>query len=231
MSDSVLSCQRLSKTYSQGTLSVDVFFDIELSVASGDMVSIIGASGSGKSTLLHLLAGLDKPTSGDVSVVGQPLGALSEKAKSHLRSQHLGFVYQFHHLLQEFNALENVCLPLLIGGARVGAAKKKALSLIEKVGLQDRALHRVSELSGGERQRIAIARALVNDPQCVLADEPTGNLDQGSAQQVLDLLLTLNQELATSFVVVTHNEPLAYRMDKTYRLKKSGLEMAFSSQE
>ncbi|WP_423062336.1 lipoprotein-releasing ABC transporter ATP-binding protein LolD [Candidiatus Paracoxiella cheracis] len=216
-------CQNLSKTYVEGSLNVPVFRDLNFSVLPGELVAIIGASGSGKSTLLQLLGGLDKPTAGEVFVVGKNLGKLSEKEKGFLRNEHLGFVYQFHHLLPEFNALENVCIPLLIRGVKPKSAKQKALKYIEQVGLLNRQKHRVGELSGGERQRIAIARALVTEPKCVLADEPTGNLDEKTAEQIVELLLQLNKRLSTSFVIVTHNRKLASKMDRILSLQSGNL--------
>ena len=219
----VLSCRDLSKIYHDGKLTVDVFSNLQLEVVSGEMVSIIGVSGAGKSSLLHLLAGLDTPTKGEVIVCGQRVHELSENKKSRLRNQHLGFIYQFHHLLQEFDALENVCMPLLIRGDSPRKARQRALDMIARVDLKDRASHRVSELSGGERQRIAIARALVTEPQCVLADEPTGNLDHSNAAHVFELMLHLNKTLETSFVIVTHNESLAHQVDRTLVLKNNGL--------
>ncbi len=218
-SETVLRCQDLCKTFAEGELCVEVFKDINFAVSQGEMIAIVGASGSGKSTLLHLLGGLDKPTSGRVFVAGQELTKLSEKEKGWLRNRYLGFIYQFHHLLPEFNALENVCMPLLIRGLKPEAAKEKGEDIIEKVGLKDRMKHRYGQLSGGERQRIAIARALVTEPHCVLADEPTGNLDKRTAEQVFELMLTLNSDLKTSFVVVTHNENLASRLDKILALE------------
>ena len=219
----VVACHHLSKTYLQGEHCIPVLQDINFSVKSGELIAIIGASGSGKSTLLQLLGGLDKPTSGEVLVSGNNLSDLSEKKKGNLRNQLLGFVYQFHHLLPEFTAIENVCIPLLIRRVKPVLAQKKALAYIEKVGLTHRQKHRIGELSGGERQRIAIARALITDPACVLADEPTGNLDEGTASQIVDLILQLNKQLNTSFVIVTHNQKLANKMDKIFLLEGGGL--------
>ena len=224
MSDELaVHCQQLSKTYTEGGLNVPVLNAVDLSIATGELLAIVGASGSGKSTLLQLLGGLDWPSSGDVWVAGENLGKLTEKEKGLLRNKYLGFVYQFHHLLPEFNALENICIPLLIRGEKTKAVKEKALDYIERVGLQDRQKHRVGELSGGERQRIAIARALVTEPRCVLADEPTGNLDENTAEQISELILSLNQQLSTSFVIVTHNRRLAGKMNRTLVLEKGNL--------
>ncbi len=219
----VLNCESLSKSFVDGALNVDVFSDLSFSVDAGSMVAITGASGSGKSTLLHLLGGLDKPTSGRVCLMGHDIMTLSENKKAELRNKHLGFVYQFHHLLPEFSAVENVCMPLLIRGDAFHQAEKQALALIDQVGLADRYRHRVGELSGGERQRIAIARALVTQPDCVLADEPTGNLDSETADQVFDLMLELNKHNNTSFVVVTHNPLLANKLDRVHVIRQGAL--------
>ena len=220
----VLQTIQLSKQFVDGKLRVPVFQDINLTIPPGERIAIVGPSGAGKSTLLHLLGGLDKPTSGRVLVAGVDVYALSEKKKSRLRNSHLGFVYQFHHLLPEFNALENVAMPLLIGGASAKLATEKSQHMLEQVGLSHRTLHRLGELSGGERQRVAIARALVNEPVCVLADEPTGNLDNRTAEAVMDLMLDLNQRLKTSLVIVTHDLSLAAKMQRTLTLIDGQLE-------
>ena len=221
----VLQCEDLSQSFFDGDSKIDIFSGINFSVVRGEMVSIMGASGAGKSTLLHLLGGLDSPASGCVSVQGQRLDLLSEKKKCLLRNQHLGFVYQFHHLLPEFNALENVCMPLLIRGVSSRRAKTHAEQYLQRVGLAGRMTHRIGELSGGERQRVAIARALVTQPSCVLADEPTGNLDSQTANEVFDMMLELNKDLQTSFVVVTHNPSLSQQLDRQYVLQDGNLHL------
>ncbi len=210
----IIECQNISKTYIDGKLQVPVLENLNFKVAHGQSVSIVGASGSGKSTLLHILGGLDKPTSGSIRLMGKDLSTLSQNSIGKLRNQYLGFVYQFHHLLPDFTALENVMMPLLIGHKSKAEAEQQALIMLEKVGLQQRVMHRPGELSGGERQRAAIARALVTHPACLLADEPTGNLDRRNAQNVLDMMLDLQSEMNASLVVVTHDDELASRFDE-----------------
>lgn len=214
----ILSCHSLSKSFQDGVLRVDVLKTIDLEIFPSERVAIIGVSGSGKSTLLHLLGGLDKPSSGEIKVSGKKIDHLSESQLSLIRNQTLGFVYQFHHLLAEFTALENVCIPLLLRNMPPKDAKEKAFALLEKVGLSHRDRHKLGELSGGERQRIAIARALVTDPVCVLADEPTGNLDHQNADRIYELMLELNRTLKTSFLIVTHDLRLTKHMDRTLEL-------------
>lgn len=223
MSDFVLSCKNLGMTYQQGPNVVEVLAGIELHLKAGERIAIVGQSGAGKSTLLNLLGGLDTPTTGSVWLAGEELSALNEKARGLLRNRALGFVYQFHHLLPEFSALENVCMPLLIAKYDIQEAQDKATALLKRVGLEKRLKHKPSELSGGERQRVAIARALVNDPKLVLLDEPTGNLDQHTAQSIQALMLELSESLNTSFLVVTHSPELASQMNRTLRLTEGHL--------
>lgn len=215
----VIQCKNIDKRFVDGALDTQVLNDISLTISAGDRLAIVGSSGSGKSTLLHLLGGLDTPTSGSVHIQGQDINTLSVGAASKMRNKTLGFVYQFHHLLPELSALENVALPLIIGGTKPKSAIEQAAVLLEKVGLGHRLKHKPSELSGGERQRAAIARALITNPACLLADEPTGNLDHHTAEQVFDLMLELNATLDTALVIVTHDTTLANRMDKVLTLQ------------
>lgn len=219
MSNPLIACRNIRKTYHDGAVDTEVLKGVSFDIASGELVSIIGSSGSGKSTLLHVLGALDEATEGSVEFQGQSLLDMGSNHQAKLRNQHLGFVYQFHHLLSDFTAVENVAMPLLIGGAKVSSAKQEAIELLERVGLQHRLDHRPSELSGGERQRVAIARALVNKPDLVLADEPTGNLDHSTALSIYDLMRTLNREYGTAFLVVTHDNELASKMDKQLHMQ------------
>lgn len=218
MNEPVLSCQGIDKHYLEADQPLQILRAVELQVAPGEQLAIVGSSGSGKSTLLNILGGLDRPDAGEVRVAGQSLYGISERQRCGLRNRQLGFVYQFHHLLHEFSALENVAMPLLIAGQAVAEARERAAQLLERVGLGHRLRHRPAQLSGGERQRVAIARALVNEPACVLMDEPTGNLDRHTAEDVQHYLNELNATLATAFVIVTHDLQLAAQMGRALEL-------------
>lgn len=219
----VLVCDGVGKTYTEAGSSLEVLKDVCLTITEGERISIMGTSGSGKSTLLNILGGLEAPTQGEVSVGGESLYSVSEEIRAQIRNRQLGFVYQFHHLLPEFDAVENVAMPLLLGKAAINEARVKAKAMLEAVGLAARLTHKPAQLSGGERQRVAIARALVTQPACVLMDEPTGNLDNHTANDVQNLMERLNQEFRTSFIIVTHDPELAYRMDRVLELRDGGL--------
>ncbi|HTC27544.1 lipoprotein-releasing ABC transporter ATP-binding protein LolD [Dyella sp.] len=221
--DIVLRASHIAKTYEEGDLRTKVLSDASFTLKRGETLAIVGASGSGKSTLLHIIGGLDTLTSGEVEVEGRLLSKLSDAERGRVRNKSLGFIYQFHHLLPEFTAMENVCMPLLIRGTNIAEAQKQATALLERVGLGQRMEHKPGELSGGERQRCAVARALVTRPSCVLGDEPTGNLDEDNAAQVYALMLELNREIGTSFILVTHDNRLAKRMDRTLELHNGEL--------
>ncbi|MBY6258975.1 lipoprotein-releasing ABC transporter ATP-binding protein LolD [Phytobacter diazotrophicus] len=223
MNKILLQCEHLCKRYQEGKVQTDVLHDVSFSVGEGELMAIVGSSGSGKSTLLHLLGGLDTPTSGEVTFDNQQLSKLSSAAKAELRNRELGFIYQFHHLLPDFTALENVAMPLLIGKHKAAEIDVRAREMLRAVGLEHRASHRPSELSGGERQRVAIARALVNNPRLVLADEPTGNLDARNADSIFQLLGELNASQGTAFLVVTHDLQLAKRMSRQLEMRDGRL--------
>ncbi|AST69149.1 lipoprotein-releasing system ATP-binding protein LolD [Kosakonia cowanii] len=223
MNKILLQCDNLCKRYQEGSVQTDVLHNVSFSMAEGELMAIVGSSGSGKSTLLHLLGGLDTPTSGDVIFGDRPMSKLSSTAKAELRNRELGFIYQFHHLLPDFTALENVAMPLLIGKKKPAEIDTRAREMLRAVGLEHRAGHRPSELSGGERQRVAIARALVNKPRLVLADEPTGNLDARNADSIFELLGELNRTQGTAFLVVTHDLQLAKRMNRQLEMRDGHL--------
>ncbi|MFY7698421.1 MAG: lipoprotein-releasing ABC transporter ATP-binding protein LolD [Legionella sp.] len=223
MSDVIINCSNLCKSYRDGHVAVDVLKGIDLTIQSGERIAIVGPSGSGKSTLLHLLGGLDIPSSGMVTIHGMSWQQFSEKKRCQLRNTELGFIYQFHHLLPEFSALENVAMPLLLANCTVDDAVEQASAMLQKVGLAAREQHKPSQLSGGERQRVAIARALIHQPKCMLADEPTGNLDQHSAHKIFELMLELNAQLKTALVIVTHDIQLAQCMDRLINLQSGFL--------
>jgi len=216
----VINAKSISKIYDEAENAVLIFNDLDFQLKTGESVSVLGSSGSGKTTLLNIIGGLDKASSGNVQLCGTDLSDCSDKKLTMLRNQNLGFVYQFHHLLAEFTAVENVAMPLYIAGIKRREADSKALALLDKVGMSHRAKHKPSELSGGERQRVAIARALVNEPKCVLMDEPTGNLDEATAKKIQEIMLRLQSQLGTSFVVVTHDTQLAHKMDRVMLMEE-----------
>ncbi|OEY67218.1 ABC transporter ATP-binding protein [Marinobacter sp. X15-166B] len=220
----VIFCDRVTRTYHEGPGQLTIFSDISLTVEAGETVAIVGSSGAGKTTLLNLLGGLDKPSSGHIAICGQDIHRMSEAGRARFRNRHLGFVYQFHHLLPEFSALENVMMPLALGGVSLKKARTKAQTLLAEVGLQQRLEHKPAELSGGERQRVAIARALANDPQCVLMDEPTGNLDEHTGDSVRRLIESLRDQLGIAFVLVTHDMRMARSLGRVLRLEQGCLQ-------
>lgn len=230
MNEIIVDCQHISKTYQDGDKQTAVLSDVSFDVKAGEQVAIVGSSGSGKSTLLHILGSLDKPSAGNVFIEQQNITQMSDEQATLFRRHKLGFIYQFHHLLMDFSVLENVCMPLLIQGQPLSSIKQQANALLQQVGLQDRLTHLPSELSGGERQRVAIARALVTNPALVLADEPTGNLDKANTQLFYQLLKTLNSEIGTSFVVVTHDLALASQLDRVLHLQLGLLQNDAASQ-
>lgn len=219
----VIDCRQVTRTYSEGPEKLTIFSDISLQVSAGETVAIVGSSGAGKTTLLNLLGGLDKPSSGQIAICEQDIHRMSEAGRARFRNRHLGFVYQFHHLLPEFTALENVMMPCALGGLSVSESRDKASRLLEQVGLAERLTHKPGELSGGERQRVAIARALVNEPECVLMDEPTGNLDEHTGEGVRELIESLRDQLGISFVMVTHDMAMARSLGRVLRLEQGRL--------
>lgn len=219
----VIDCRKVTRTYSEGPEKLTIFSDISLEVSAGETVAIVGSSGAGKTTLLNLLGGLDRPSSGQIEICGKDIHKLSEAGRARFRNRHLGFVYQFHHLLPEFSALENVMMPCVLGGQKPASARPKAESLLERVGLGERLKHKPGELSGGERQRVAIARALVNEPDCVLMDEPTGNLDQHTGEGIRALIEDLRDSSGTAFIMVTHDMVMARSLGRVLRLEQGRL--------